>query len=263
MGRTLVIAEAGSCHDGQLLKALRLVNTAFNAGADVVKFQYYSDPDRLADRRRVPDSYREIYRRYQMPPVWLPVLRDYIESQDGKPELMCSTYLPEDVAVVASYVQRFKIASFEALDEEFIVAHARFKKPIILSTGMMSEHDLLRFWMGGEGFKILHCVSAYPAPPEAMNLAVLLGGEFSGISDHSRHVWMGALAVAAGAEIIEAHLRLNDTDPENPDYATAFTPSEFAEYVKNVRFAEACLGDGEKKLQACEEPMAKFRVKGN
>ena len=93
-----------------------------------------------------------------------------------------------------------------------------------------------------------------------MNLAALK--QCDGLSDHSRHRWMGALAVAAGAEIIEAHLRLDDTDPENPDFATAFTPAEFADYVRNIRFAEAALGDGQKRLQDCERPMAEYRVRG-
>jgi len=267
VARTLVIAEAGSCHDGEMWKAAQLVDVAHQVGADIVKFQFWSNANRLADRRAVPAQYREIYRRYQMPARWLQYLS--IKARDVGIELMCTVYLPEDVAVVAPYVQRFKVASFEALDEEFIVAHARFGKPVILSTGMMTAIDLQRFWGPGPDFKLLHCVSAYPAPPEAMNLGGIGGNwweehsPFSGLSDHSRDVRVGGLAVAAGAEIIEAHLRLNDTDPENPDFATAFTPAEFAEYVRNIRFAELVMGDGEKKLQACEREMAQYRVKGN
>jgi N,N'-diacetyllegionaminate synthase len=273
--KTLVIAECGSCHDGDFKKALRLVEAARAVGASVAKFQFWSDANRLADRRKVPESYRAIYRRYQMISPWLPALAEACaarsdDTRGKRPiEFMCSTYLPEDVATVAPYVKRFKIASFEAGDEELAIAHAPFlqSRSLIVSLGMNGNH---RRWELAPNVQVLHCVSAYPAPPEAMNLGVLGGdwGEpydpspspFVGLSDHSRHPWMGALAVAAGAEIIEAHLRLNDTDPENPDFATAFTPTEFGEYVKNIRFAEQVMGDGEKKLQACEEPMAQYRV---
>lgn len=81
-----------------------------------------------------------------------------------------------------------------------------------------------------------------------------------GLSDHSRHALTGALAVAAGATIVEAHLRLDDTPAENPDYAVAFSPSEFTQYVKNIRDAEVMLGTGRKEIQACEHEMLSFKV---
>ncbi len=265
MARTFVIAEAGSTHDGDFAKALALIEAARDAGCDAVKFQFWSNPDRLADRRRVPDRYREIYRRYQVIPEWLPELAAACSPGMGaRPiELMCTSYLPEDVPVIAPFVERFKIASFEADDRAFLDAHHGFGKNLIVSAGMLNQDELEDLDVDLYSDAILLCTSAYPAPPESMQLGVLKReGLYAvkGVSDHSRHPWMGALAVAAGAEIIEAHLRLNDTDPQNPDFATAFSPSEFADYVRHIRFAEACLGDGEKKLQACEHEMARYRV---
>lgn len=269
MNRTFVIAEAGSCHDRSMAKAFALIAAAAIAGADAVKFQFWSSADVLARRRRVPDEYRSIYHRYAVPAHWLFFLKAQCD-QVGI-EFMCSTYLPQDVAVVAPLVKRFKISSFEAGDGEFARAHNAFMegRELIVSLGMNGDPDR---WIGHRGVRLLHCVSAYPAPPEAMNLRVFLGdwGEpcdpaptpFAGLSDHSRHPWMGALAVASGAEILETHLRLHDTDPQNPDYATAFTPAEFAGYVQNVRFAERVMGDGVKALQACEREMAHYRVGG-
>ncbi len=263
-----VIAEAGSCHDGDFCKAQELVDIAQYAGADAVKFQFWSNPDRLADRRRVPEEYRAIYRRYRLHYRWLEWLSEQAAeiTRGLKPiEFMATTYLPEDVATVAPFVKRFKVASFEAEDPAFLRAHVPYleHRQLIISCGMGARIG------GGDGIttpaswlvdiKRLHCVSAYPAPAAEMNLAALK--RCDGLSDHSRHPWMGALAVAAGAEIIEAHLRLDDTDRENPDYATAFAPAEFAEYVRNVRFAEAAMGDGVKRLQPSEEPMAAYRVR--
>ena len=266
MTHTLVIAELGSCHDGSLEKMKRLILAAKECGADVAKGQYWSSADRLADRRKVPDSYREIYRRYQMPRDWLAYLAGYCESVGI--EWMVTTYLPEDVATVAPFVKRFKVSSFEAGDDAFLSAYAPFDKPVMVSCGMRSGDEVWRLsdtcWSLFRDVTLLHCVSSYPAPSSEMGLSVLRRGlddrMFDGLSDHSRQIDMGALAVAAGAEIIETHLRLDDTDPANPDYAVAFSSAEFAEYVRLIRRAEVIMGSGEKKLQECERAMSAYRV---
>src|SRR5436190_12700439 len=95
--KTLVIAEAGSCHDRNLQKAFALIDAAADAGADVCKFQWWSNPEKLADRRRVPDGYRQIYRRYAFPAFWLGMMKS--RCVDRGIEFMCTAYLPEDVAI--------------------------------------------------------------------------------------------------------------------------------------------------------------------
>jgi N,N'-diacetyllegionaminate synthase len=283
---TFVIAECGSCHDGELTKALQLVEAARESGCSAAKFQYWSNPDRLADRRRVPVMYREIYRRYQVPVSWLPVLKEACEARSPwtrglRPiEFMATCYLPDDVATVAPFVRRFKISSFEANDADFLRAHVPFlpgdERPVnaelIVSLGMGADYSATLRALDGcywwSCTKALHCVSSYPAPADAMNLSLLRPSPddderilYDGLSDHSRHLWMGAMATAAGAQIIEAHIRLEKTSPDNPDYATAFTPAEFAEYIRNIRFAEQVMGTGEKRLQPCELEMAAYKVK--
>lgn len=274
LNRTLVIAECGSCHDGELRKALQLIEAARDGGADAAKFQFWSSADRLADRRHVPDRYRDIYRRYQIAPTWLPVLKEACDARSHwtvglRPiEFMATTYLPEDIFTVAPFVKRFKVASFEAQDSVFIHTHPG-DRDILVSLGM-ADSIPRHLAAADRAIQLLHCVSAYPAPAEAMNLAVFQRdwGEsfdpspspFVGLSDHSRHPWMGALAVAAGASILEVHIRLDKTSAANPDYVTAFTPSEFADYVRNVRFAERVKGSGAKRVQPCEAEMAQYRV---
>lgn len=256
MSRTFLIAEAGSTHDGELEKALRLVDVANACFADAVKFQFWSSSSRLADRRNAPE-FATTYFRYQMPERWLPELKARCD-QIGI-EFMCTTYLPEDIATVAPFVQRFKIASFEADDANFIGAHSHHAKPVLISAGMAAAHRIVVSAMCS--MRQLHCVSAYPAPIEDLNLRVLSGGHYIGFSDHSRHLVAGAVAVACGAEILEVHFRLDDTDPDNPDYAVAFTPYELTEYICNVRDTEKMLGDGRKRLMPSEAPMARYRVR--
>lgn len=266
MARTLVIAECGSSHDGSLDKACELVAAARAVGADVAKFQYFSSADRMAERRRTSKQLRDIYQRYQVPKTWLPALWDECRRQGV--EFMCSTYLPEDVATVAPLVKRFKIASFEAEDEELARAHAPFlqDRELIVSLGMGANIDR---WRSAPRVRLLHCVSSYTAPIEALNLCVLRewadSPDVHGFSDHSDPslTLTGALAVAAGAEIVEAHLKLDTTDPENPDFPHAMWPEQFAIYVRYIRFAEACLGEGDRQLQPCEKEMAKYRVRSS
>ena len=86
-------------------------------------------------------------------------------------------------------------------------------------------------------------------------------GMCAGYSDHTHDVLTGALAIAAGARILEVHFRLNDTDPANPDYATALSPGQLKDYISLVRKAELMMGDGIKRPQPAEAEMMKYRVK--
>lgn len=256
----LVIAEAGSTHDGDLGKAKHLVAAAAQAGADVCKFQFWSDPARLAERRQATE-YLAIYAHYRLHAVWLPVLAE--ECDRNGIEFMCTCYLPEDIAVVAPWVKRFKVASFEAQDRAFVQAHFAYNKDVICSTGMSNSDEMhALFDLDPDGrFFLLHCLSAYPAPPEEMNLAVILDGLFDGLSDHTTSVLTGAVAVGAGASILEKHLRLEDTDHANPDFPHSLPPDQFAQYVQNVRFAENLMGDGQKRSMPSEALMMKYRVR--
>lgn len=250
MSRTLVIGEIGSTHDGRIDRARKLIETIDAAGADVAKFQFWSSAKRLAARRNAPD-YLAVYEKYAMPADWLPVLKAACDAR--KLEFMCTAYLPEDIEVVAQYVKRFKVASFEAADEDFVDAHRGYDREIIVSTGMGARPIA--------GCSNLHCVSAYPAPLVDANLAVLRTGRFAGFSDHTKRLHTGAYAVAAGARIVEVHVRDWGTSYDNPDYGTALDPSQLYAYVSFIREAEAAMGDGDKRQMPSEAAMARYRVK--
>ena len=91
----------------------------------------------------------------------------------------------------------------------------------------------------------LHCIAAYPTPMDEVQLGAIGRYGLDGFSDHTGLVQMGAYAVMAGARILEAHLRADDTDPANPDSRVALNPEGFVQYVQNVREAEMCFGVGE------------------
>ncbi len=253
MSRTFVIAEAACTHDGDLDKALKLVDLAKSIGADGVKFQWTSSPERLAQRRHVEDP--TAYRLLEFPEEWLDVLSAYAGGKGL--EFMCTVYLPEDVETIAPYVSRFKISSFEAGDTGFYELHEDRNKQIIVSTGM--NFDVEDWYLANDDMKFLYCVSAYPTPISQINLAMLWGG-YDGLSDHTTHLMTGAFAVCAGAEIIEFHIKLHLTSPQNPDYLVSRNPDQAKEYIENIRLAERMLGDGVPRVQPCEEENLKYRV---
>ncbi len=235
-----VIAEIGSCHDGSLDQALKLIHAAKDCGADIVKAQFWSSAARMAERRKAPD-YEAIYAKYQVPEAWLPVLRR--EANRLGLVFACSSYLPEDVDTVAAHAEILKIASFEANDPKLLWAHQPFTRThaIIASVGLDGAAGAV--WdMLGSSVRVLHCVTAYPAPLNALSLERIDGVD--GYSDHSGDIRVGGWAVAAGATTIEAHLRLDDTDNDNPDAGPhALTPIAFDAYVREIRDVEHAMSD--------------------
>jgi len=160
-------------------------------------------------------------------------------------------------------VAAIKIASTDLPNGPLIDAAARTGLPMILSTGA-STLDEIRAAVDrvaragtGEQLVLLHCVSCYPTPIEAINLRAVqtLREEFGvpvGLSDHTTSQHIGAWAVAAGACVLEKHFTL-DKRAAGPDHAMSLTPSELAEYIHTVREAEKALGTGAVGVSALEE----------
>lgn len=267
MSKCMVIAEPGACHDRQLRLLLSLVQAAIAAGADVFKPQFWSDADQLADRRRAAPHYRAIYHRYQMPLDWLRQVR---EASGATIRVACTVYLPKDVDQVAPFVEFVKVSSFEAMDRDLLSAVANAGMPVVVSTGMCDEDDLgvlrRRLDRARVVYQLLHCVSAYPAPLSDCHLGVIRTNRLHGFSDHTSpsHLLSGAVAVGAGAGVVEAHLRHPETDLANPDAPHAMLPAEFAAYVSGVRQAEQLMMGtaGPKRQQVSEQAMSVYRVRG-
>lgn len=264
MGKVTIVADPGGTHGGSLEKMYALIDAAKAAGADVYKGQFVSSPARLAARRHAQE-YEHAYRTISYDPAWHELLAARCASVGL--EYMATCYLADDLPIVAPYVRRWKVASMEARDRDFLKAHLAYSKPMIVSTGGMSEGEVLGLagWLAKRtpatsGYAILYCLSAYPAPPEEMNLGAL-DRRYHGLSDHSMSPVVAAMAVARGAAIIEAHLRLDDCDPKNPDYPHSMPPTRFAEYVQTVRLAEKIMGEGPKRVMPGEERWLRFAVR--
>ena len=265
---TYVIGEAGACGDADLTKMLAQIDACAKSGVDAVKFQWTSDATAMGNRRgrATADGYDLIYRRYVMwDDDWHQHLHD--RCVDLGVDYLCTVYLPKDVRVVAPYVSHFKVSSFEAKDTDLhyaVLDQCRDGKRMMMSLGMCSdlEIDMLRCSLADvECIDYLHCISAYPTPFSAMNLSSIHRNRLDGYSDHTfpQLTITGALAVAAGARIIEAHMRLDTTDPLNPDAPHAMTPAQLTDYVQRIRMAEDAMYE---RNDSAQDSMRPYRVGG-
>lgn len=244
MSRVFVIGElACTWLHGGLEAAYRGIKAIKEAGGDAAKFQWCSDPEAMAMRRGVA---RDKYTRLGWSGDVLPRLRE--ECERVGIEFMCTVFIPQDIPTIAKYVSRFKVAASEGADAEFIRAHHGYGKRVIRSASDASvvknaSDGLSWIWRYGEWeeLRTLWCVSEYPTPLERIGIADMRSLLCAGLSDHTTSVLTGAVAVGAGARILEHHFRLDDTPESDPDYPHSFEPARMKIYIDNVREAERML----------------------
>lgn len=246
-----VIAECGSSHDNDLQKAYRLVEAAKECGANAAKFQFWSSPKKLAERRKLGPDAEAMYAKYQLPQGWLPLLKAHCDKVGV--EFMCSVFMPQDCDLIASYCKRGKISAFESGDDELIsCARARFEALVVSCNPGKPPPKVY-------DIDLLYCISKYPTALEDLKFDrnIWREGIYDGFSDHTANVLTGAAAVAAGARIVEAHIRLRDTAHSNPDYGHSLVADDiscdlqgqwgcdghncFGQYVSNIRTIEKML----------------------
>jgi N-acetylneuraminate synthase len=256
-----LVAEMSANHHQDFDQAVKILHAAKEAGADAVKLQTYT-PDTITidcrneyfrvgggtiwDGRNLYDLYKEAYTPWE----WQPKLKE-IADKLGL-DLFSTPFDPSAVDFLEKMdVPAHKIASFEVVDLPLIRHIAATGKPIIMSTGMatLAEiDDAVRSAReaGAAQMALLKCTSAYPAPPEDMNLRTIphLAAAFglpAGLSDHTLGIAVPVAAAALGACIIEKHFTLSREIP-GPDSAFSLEPREFQAMALAVRTAEKALG---------------------
>jgi N-acetylneuraminate synthase len=272
-----IIAELSANHRQSYDEAVKLVRAAGEAGADAVKLQTYTpdtitiDVDSELFRHKTgPWAGRTLYDLYSeayMPWEWQPELKKV--AGDLGIDLFSTPF--DETAV--DFLERmdvpaYKIASFEIVDIPLIEYTASKGKPMILSTGMATSAEIEEAVgaarkAGASQIALLKCTSAYPAPPEEMNLQMIphLAEKFGvpvGLSDHTLDIAVPVAAVALGACIIEKHFTLSRKVP-SPDSAFSLEPDEFGEMVQAVRTAGKALGGIRYEVSKAELESRNFR----
>jgi sialic acid synthase SpsE len=257
---TMVIAEPGCTHEGSLRTMVALVELAAACGADVYKSQWVSDAEAMCRRRKAP-AYLQYYTWLQFPITWHEALRDHCKERGL--QYACTTFLPCDVEAVSEWVDHLKVSSFEASAVDHLKAHAvAGVRSVIVSMGLHADRELVERHIGHQRHRLLHCVSSYPTPVHALALQRMRAAGLDGFSDHSEplETRTGALAVAAGATVVERHFRLRSCSANNPDYVVSMAPHGFGEYVSNIRHAERACSGTAATTAAAEQAMMRYRV---
>jgi len=269
-----IIAEAGVNHNGERDLALRLVDAAADAGADAVKFQHFNpellarDTSEMASYQKknlgVEKSQRDMLSELVMSPDLIAEAAAHAAARGLT--FLCTPFDLQSAGELDGLVPAWKVSSTDLTNFPFLKSLAAMGKPLILSSGMATLEetkqavDFLRPLAkpagGFPAVSMLHCVSAYPAPLDATNLAVLpvLAEELDvpiGFSDHSLGIGACVGAVALGACILEKHLTL-DTALPGPDHKASLEPHELAALVTAARDARRAVGQAVKEPQSCE-----------
>ncbi len=251
-----IIAEAGCSHKGDLEKAKWMIHVAEECGADAIKFQVFN-PELIND-----PSLRPFLREAKLSIEQLLELKSY--AFDEGIEFICSPFDPESIDILEKIeLKTLKIPSGQMYNESYLQQIGSLGKKLIVSTGMATMIDvyaalgaLLDAGAQKEDITLLHCVTAYPAPIDELNLRVIpsmqeLGCDV-GFSDHTQGNIAAMVAVAMGATILEKHFALG-RDRQNPDDQVSLVPELFSSYVDSIRYAEEMLGSEIKKQQPCED----------
>ncbi|MBN2554169.1 MAG: N-acetylneuraminate synthase family protein [Spirochaetales bacterium] len=244
-----IVAEAGSAHQGELVRAFELIDAAWEAGADCVKFQAIYADEILHPRTGsidLPGGKTPIYerfRRLERDCSFYARLKEHTEKRGLV--FLCSAFGLRSARVLRDlHVQAVKIASPELNHFPLLRELAGYNLPLILSTGVSTLSDIERSLIAaGPGTVLLHCITSYPAPEEEYNLRVIpnlqaIFGRPVGVSDHSMDpLLVPGLAVTVGACIIERHLALSNEDGGLDD-PVALEPEAFRRMVREVRKIE-------------------------
>jgi len=271
---TIIIAEAGVNHNGDMNYAKKLIDVAADAGVDYVKFQSFT-----ADKLVSKDAKKAIYQKsntndgddsqYNMLKNLELSHLDHLElieyCNEKNIKFFSTAFDVEGVTYLNNLgLEMFKIPSGEITNYPYLKAIALLGKPVIMSTGMCHEYEikqaldvLIQFGISREMISILHCNTEYPTPMKDVNLKAMLSIKDNldikiGYSDHTLGIEIPTAAVALGAKIIEKHFTLDRTLP-GPDHAASLEPDELKEMVKAVRNIELAIsGCGVKKPSESE-----------
>jgi N-acetylneuraminate synthase len=241
-----IIAEIGSVHDGSFGNALRLIDAAADAGADMVKFQthiadaeslpgapspgYFSEESRIAYFQRTSFT----------PPQWSKLSRQAEAAGVGflsSPFSLEAVELLEDIGV-----KGYKIPSGEVSNVPLLERVARTRKPTLLSSGMSDWSELDRavaVLKPACPLTVLQCSSAYPCPPEQVGLNVIIEmreryGMPVGLSDHTLGFAAALAAAALGATVIEKHFTFSRL-MYGSDAKHSMEPEDFSVFCRSLR----------------------------
>jgi N,N'-diacetyllegionaminate synthase len=273
MTQTLIIAEAGVNHNGDMGLARQLIDAAADAGADAVKFQTFiadnlvtraaRKADYQVDRLMVAESQHTMLRRLELTRAMHEELIAHCTKRGI--EFFSTAFDGDSIQLLSDLgLTTFKIPSGEITNLPYIRQIGKRGGRVLLSTGMATLGEvesaidaLERAGTSRDSITVLHCTTEYPTPMHDVNLRAMcsIRDAFAvtvGYSDHTPGVEVAIAAVALGATVIEKHFTMDRRLP-GPDHKASLEPAELKAMVTAIRNVEVSLGDGVKRVSAVEE----------
>lgn len=258
---TIVIAEIGENHLGDMVMARKMIEGAAEAGADIVKFQSYRSEDVASD-----DPEKDWFAKVQLSDDDHRMLKEAAGRRGV--EFLSSPFTVERARFLceALGLTAIKIASSEMLNIPLLEYVNRHARTVYLSTGLATLEEVeeaVSHLSAVPRRYLLQCTTQYPTRPEDANLNVLrtLAERFSGwrigYSDHTVGVTAAIAAVALGATVIEKHVTMDKTLP-GTDHVLSATPEELRVMIRAIREVEALLGNAAKQPVSGERSIREF-----
>lgn len=263
---TLIIAEIGINHNGDILTAFDLIEVAIDAGCDFVKFQ------KRTPELAVPKSQRDIPRETPwgvMPYIKYKEKLEFKKSDYRNLHLYCkgnikwfaSCWDIPSIDFMGDFNPTYiKIPSACLTDDELLERACDTNKMVILSTGMSTIEEIDHaVEITGTDIILMHCTSSYPCKPEELNLQMIpeLKKRYGckvGYSGHEVGLSTTVAAVALGAEMVERHITL-DRSTWGTDQAASVEPQGLRKLVRDIRTLERAMGNGKKRVYPSELPV--------
>ena len=279
--KTLIIAEAGVNHNGNLKIAKKLIDAAKKCGADYVKFQTF-DPNLITTPQSDLAPYQKKIKLGETKQIKmlqkLSLTNDnfqelYLYCKKKKIKFLSSTFDIESIKFLKKKIKMdfFKVPSGEITNYPYLRFLGKLNKKILLSTGMSKFEEinfairtLVKSGTKKNNITVLHCISDYPTNIKNVNLKFIETlkkiSKNVGFSDHTLGNQSAVLAVALNAKIIEKHFTLNKK-MKGPDHAMSLDINEMKSFVKNIKDTEIILGKNQKILTKGEKILKNFARK--
>jgi sialic acid synthase SpsE len=267
--KTRFVAEISSNHNRDLGRAIKMIESAANAGCDAVKFQLFKVDELFAPEILATSKIHQSRRQWELPLEFIPELAD--KTHELGMEFSCTPFYIEAVEELKPYVDFYKIASYELLWHDIFRSCAATGKPLVFSTGMATQSEIEGVLnsikeFAGLDVTILRCTSAYPTPTHEANLKSIASlrralkpfeENFNlsfGWSDHTVSVSVLMSAVLKyQSKFIEFHFDL-DGDGEEYGPGHCWLPQQISEVINMVQMAN--LADGSGSIEAGDSEMA-------
>jgi N-acetylneuraminate synthase len=271
--KVTIIAEAGVNHNGDVQKALQLIDEAAFAGADYVKFQSFK-AESLVNKTAQKADYQkknmqgegdtqfEMLKKLEFQDDWYPLLMQRCKDKNIK--FLSTGFDLDSLELLKDKIDFYKIPSGEITNLPYLEKVAQLGLPIVMSTGMADLKEvkdaleiLIQSGANKNEITILHCNTEYPTPMQDVNLLAMNHikdelGVAVGYSDHTLGIEVPIAAVALGAKVIEKHFTLDRT-MDGPDHAASLEPDELKAMVKAIRNIEVVISGSGIKVPSPSE----------